>query len=97
MGKSGIADDGVADMAGAADDARSGGETVGGDGAGGGVTGSVGGAGESGASEASSASSGAGGIAVGVTGDSVAGIGVYGDDNGDGDGVAEQHKGERTR
>jgi hypothetical protein len=34
---------------------------------------------------------------VGVTGDSVAGIGVDGDDNGDGDGVAEQHKGKRTR
>jgi hypothetical protein len=34
---------------------------------------------------------------VGVTADSVAGIGVDGDDNGDGDGVAEQHKGERTR
>ncbi len=70
---------------------------MGGDGAGGGVTGSIGGAGESGAGEASSASSGAGGVVVGVTGDSVAGMGVDGDDDGDGDGVAGQDKGERTR
>jgi hypothetical protein len=97
IGKSGIADGGVADTTGAASDARSGGETVGGDGAAGGVTGSIGGAGESGADEASSASSGAGGVVVGVTGDSVAGIGVDGDDDGDGDGVAGQDKGERTR
>ncbi len=64
-----IGESGVADTAHAADKARSGGETVGGDGAGGGVTGSVGGAGKSSAGEASSASSGAGGVMVGVAGD----------------------------